>query len=340
MKTHIVHLIYLTLLLSACGSLPKTQQVQTSATVTQVLPSQTPAISTPTIQRIQFEPQTNNGYTASIFYYYVDTVNIIFQLQITHENRPLVFSEQNYSYNIPNLYNKSGDLVNAAVSGGPALDPGLLQFEFITHLPDSNLAEGAFSFDFTNSEQPDQILASFRFDFSLPRLPSQRFYPKQISSANGLELFLDSVVISPAQTQVYLCFSTPFLASWDMGHASILQMDGQTATPVYTSLLFDSALGGDKRAGREPDWIPPVETGHCTKTIFPVGSTTPTAFSLEIPQLEYIMRAPASGETPTEIPFSMKKYPGLPPKQSFYQYLQELGNFYTGPWKFQIQLTQ
>jgi hypothetical protein len=192
--------------------------------------------------------------------------------------------------------------------------------------------KGQFAFDLTNAPEYEKKLAQFRFDFDLPIYPDVRLYPKQVVTANNVEMLLDSVTVTPTFTQVYLCFPSPSFADWLIGSQSILQLDGQEATPYNFHVLFDSELGGDRRAGSEPYWVPPTKNGRCIKSGFPIGSSAPTTLMLTIPQLDKtVPDAFLTNQLAAD-------YPGLSPKEAYYTFLEEHGDTYKGPWIFTIQL--
>jgi hypothetical protein len=181
----------------------------------------------------------------------------------------------------------------------------------------------------------DQTVAQFRFDLDLPIYPEMRFYPKQTITANGLEMLLDSVTVTPTFTQVYLCFLAPSYAPWTIGNQTVVQMGGQEASLHNFTLLFDSYLGGDKSFGQEPYWISPTKNGRCMKGGFPIGSTKPTSLTLTMLALENLMPY-ASPDTPLDQLPTL--YPGLSPKEAYYTYLDENGYTYKGPWEFTVEL--
>ena len=162
--------------------------------------------------------------------------------------------------------------------------------------------------------------------------PDVRFSPKQVVSANGVEILLDSVTVTPTFTQIYLCFPSPSFADWNIGSQSVLQIDGQQATPYNFRLLFDSALGGQRTAGSEPYWVPPTKNGRCIKSGFHVGSIQPTSLTLTIPELEK-----SEPDIIVKNQFSID-YPGLSEKQAYHKFLEEHGDVYKGPWSFTIKL--
>jgi DNA-binding CsgD family transcriptional regulator len=320
------------------------QPISTSEINITVVPSAIPTTpastetSLPTIQptSIVIAPHTVNGYTAAIESYYIDTSHILFQVRITGAEITSGNQHHYLGMGIPNLYDENGNLINTSSGGGPAIDPALYQFGFVpvTLLKGDHL-KGQLAFDISNAPDYNRILAQFRFDFDLPIYPEVRFYPKQTATANNLEILLDSVTVTPAFTQIYLCFPPLTYAPWTIGNQSILQIDGQEAYPMYFSELFNSETGGDMRAGSEPYWVPPIKNGRCIKSTFPIGSSNPTFLTFTIPQLENLMPY-MQGDAYLQLP---TLYPGLSEKQAFYKYLEEKGYTYKGPWVFTVELT-
>src|SRR5918994_4304949 len=133
---------------------------------------------------------------------------------------------------------------------------------------------GQLGFDL-NAGYPDynNILASFRFDVDLPIYPEVRFYPKQTVSANGIDMLLDSVTVTPVFTQVYLCFQPPSNEPWTMGDGSLLEMEGQEAPLYMSGGLFSSFTRSYAGSDSEPYWVPPVKTGSCYKIGFQTGTS-------------------------------------------------------------------
>ena len=297
---------------------------------TQTLPAPLAAIQ-PT--KVTLSPHTVNGYTAAIESYYVDVSHIIFQVRITGGN--ITFGDEHFYDRIgsPDLYDEHGNMINTSGGWGPAVDPGLYQFEFVpVTLLKGDRIKGQFAFDLENTADLNQKLAQFRFDFDLPIYPEMRFYPKAVVTANGLEMLLDSVTVTPTFTQIYLCFSPPSFAPWTIGSQAVLQMQGQEAALYQSSELFSSATGSYWGARSEPYWVPPVKNGSCFKIGFQAGSNHPTSFSLIIPDLEKLEPdILLTNQLVTD-------YPGLSEKQAYRKYLEEHGNTHRGPWKFNVEL--
>jgi DNA-binding CsgD family transcriptional regulator len=316
------------------ASIPPTQASQSTTTPPSADNVQLPTATLETNQQpgILIPPHTVNGYTAAIESYHVDVSHIIFQARLTGGG--ISFGDEHFFDRIGsvNLYDENGDLINASINWGPAVDPALYQFEFVpVTLLKGGRVKGQFAFDVTNAPEYETILAQFRFDFDLPIDPDVRFYPKQTASANGLDVLLDSVIVTPTSTQIYLCFPPPSFADWNIGNQSALQIDGQEAVPNYFRVLFDSAIGGDRTAGSEPYWTPPIKNGRCVKSGFPIGSSNPTSFTLTVPRLEK-----SAPDLLVANQFSVD-YPGLSEKQAYYKFLEEHGNVYKGAWTFTVK---
>src|SRR5687767_4804345 len=208
-------------------------------TATVLVPTQT---SAPEPERVVIPPHTVNGYTASIESYYIDVSHVIFQVRLTGKDLDASRELDTLRVSNVNIYDEYGNLTNASVGYGPAADLELIQLAFVpVTLLKGDRFKGQLAFDL-NGGYPDynNILASFRFDFDLPIYPEVRFYPKQTVSANGIDMLLDSVTVTPVFTQVYLCFQPPSDEPWTMGDGSLLEMEGQEAPLYLSSGLFSS----------------------------------------------------------------------------------------------------
>ncbi|HMB22763.1 MAG TPA: response regulator transcription factor [Anaerolineales bacterium] len=302
----------------------------TPATSTATLPAST-EIPQPT--DVIFPAHTVNGYTAAIESYYVDTARIIFQVRITDGN--INFGDEHFYDRIgsPDIYDENGNLINSSGGWGPAIDPALIQFEFVPlTLLRGDRVKGQLAFDINDAPAYDQTLAQFRFDFDLPIHTASIFNPNQTVVANGIEILLDQVTVTPTFTQIYLCYPSPSFADWLIDSEAVLELGGQTATPYSFHVPFDSAIGGDRRAGSEPYWAPPVKDGRCLKSSFAIGSANPTSLRLTIPQLT---RSDPDILLTNQL---VTDYPSMSPKQAYHKYLEEHGNIHKGPWIFNIEL--
>lgn len=305
-------------------------------TATELVPTQT---SEPEPERVVIPPHTVNGYTAAIESYYIDTSHIIFQMRITGEDLNTIDVLTSSRLGNVDMYDENGNVVNSSGGFGPAVDPALIQFEFVPlTLIKGNRFKGQFAFNlYAPAPDYEKILAKFRFDFDLPMYPEVRFYPKQTVTANGLDMLLDSVTVTPVFTQIYLCFQEPSYAPWTIGSQSTLRLGDREASLYNSRTLFSSSTGGDMRVGSEPYWAPPVKNGNCIKIGFQVGSRNPTSLTLNIPDLENLI---SYGFDPNPLLQLPALYPGLNEKQAFQTYLEENGYTYKGPWVFEVELVK
>jgi DNA-binding CsgD family transcriptional regulator len=316
---------------AAMPTTPVEQLPATNFSTTETLPPTDPVPVQPA--NVAIPAHTVNGYTAVIESYYADSSHILFQVRITGDK--MVFGNKDYYSRIgsPNIYDENGVLINTSNGWGPAIDPFLFQFEFVpvTLLKGDHL-KGQFAFEISDAPAYDQILAKFRFDFDVQIYPESIYSPKQVTSANGIDILLDQVTVTPAFTNIYLCFPSPSFADWNIGSQSTLKLGELEAAPYNFRLLFDSALGGDRRAGSEPYWAPPTKDGRCIKSGFPIGSSIPTTLTLTIPSLE--KSAPDVLLTDQLI----LDYPSLSAKDAYYKFLEEHDHTYKGPWVFTMEL--
>jgi hypothetical protein len=203
-------------------------------------------------------PHTVNGYTAAIESYYIDTSHVIFQVRLTGGD--LNNSQEHITGRLGylDIYDEGGNLVNSSGGMGPAVDPALIQFDFVpTTLLKGDRFKGQFAFNlYAAGPDYEKIDAKFRFDFDLPIYPEVRFYPKQAIRANGLEMLLDSVTVTPTFTQIYLCFEPPSFAPWTIGRQTVLQIGEQETYLYNASELFSSATGSYWGTRSEPYWVP------------------------------------------------------------------------------------
>ncbi len=315
---------------STPGSLPA---------ISAILPTSTSAATAtpfPPLEEIRFGPHTVNGYTAVIESYSVDTANLIFLIRVSGGD--IFFGDENFydRIRVGDLYDENGSLINASAGSGPSAgDPELIQLEF---RPQAHLLgdrfQGQFGFDLESAPPLNETLARFRFDVDLPIYTPKIYHPKKMATANGLEILLDQVMVTPNFTLLYLCYPPPSFAPWMIGSQSVLEIDGRQATLHHDKLLFGSDLGGDRRAGSEPYWSPPVKNGRCERIGFPIGVSAPASLTLTVPELEN--QAPEVLLTDR----LLRDYPGLSPKEAYRTYLEEHGNLYKGPWSFTVDLIQ
>jgi hypothetical protein len=309
-----------------------TEEVSPTQVSTEVLSPIPPPAIQPTNPPIL--PHTVNGYTAMIEPYYADISQIIFHVRVTGGG--VDFGEERYFSRVssPDIYDENGNMINASGGLAPAADPSLFEmvFEPVTLLKGDHI-KGQLAFDIVDQPDYNKKLAQFSFDFDIPLHPEVRFYPKQTVTANGLEILLDSVTVTPSYTQIYLCLPPPSFAPWTIGVQTTLQIDEQEVLLFTASGLFSSATGSYWGTRSEPYWVPPVKNGNCYKIGFQAGSTNPTSLTLTIPSLEKLE---------LEVAFMDQlaaNYPGMSIREAYSKYLEEHGNTYKGPWVFNVELT-
>jgi hypothetical protein len=132
-------------------------------------------------------------------------------------------------------------------------------------------------------------LADAHFALDLPVYPAIVFDPMQTVTANGVEMLLQRIKITPSYTQIYLCFQKPSSADWTPRSTASLQVGTDTANIGAYALIFDPDIGGSLK-NPEPDWAPSIKTDRCVKLGFPVGHhSQPESITLTISELEQPM---------------------------------------------------
>jgi DNA-binding CsgD family transcriptional regulator len=300
-------------------------------TATLPVPTQT---SEPDPEQVVIPPHTVDGYTATIESYYIDLSHLIFQVRLAGNGLDTGSKFDSARLGSTDIFDEHGNLINSSGGIGPAADPELFQFIFEpTTLLKGDRFKGQFVFNLSaGSPDYNRIQARFHFDLDLPIYPEVRFYPKQTVTTNGLDMYLDSVTVTPVFTQVYVCFQPPSKAPWIPGNKTVIQIAGHEA-PLYNSNeLFSSLTGSYWGTHSEPYWVPPVKNGSCQKFGFQTGTSNPTSLTLTIPDLENILPYLQSAIDLDAL------YPGLRKREAYHTYLEENGFTYKGPWIFTVNL--
>ncbi len=227
--------------------------------------------------------------------------------------------------------------------------------------------KGKLVIDVTNSPGSQFPLAEFSFDLDLPVYQALVIEPRQVVTANGIEMMLQTVRTAPSFTDAYLCYQKPTTADWmvagiDAENVS-LQIGNDKATMNTYALLFDSDYG-DLGKGGEPSWKPAIEKGRCVKVGFPVGHHgKPETLTLTVNELQQSMPEvipdadvkkaqeilKAQGIEMDYMTFSgnggggggmvYRKLPeGMTEAEAYWRFMEALGYVYQGPWVFTIQL--
>lgn len=305
----------------------------------------------PPLTPLYLPAQTQNGITASLESYYADASRLYFVIHI--EGVEGLFLDS------PSLHDSKDQEINTAYGvGNFDNDPSAF---FVDFAPAETLQierlNGQLSIA-VNSSGVNSAPETFSFDLNIPVHPARMYDLKQTVSTNGVEMLLDRVVITPAYTQAYLCYTKPTSADWMIGQYARLQINEKSSGLSEYALLFDSDFG-DIGKGGDPDWTPPVDNGRCVKIGFPVGDANPETLMLTIPALEQ--------STPEVIPDAelvkayeilraqgidmewhiidhgaypeYKKLPAGMSEQEAYQiFLRALGYFHDGPWVIAVDL--
>lgn len=312
--------------------------------------SPTPGL--PPLSRLDLPSQTMNGFTAELESYYADANRMVFVVRVNSE-------EKEYFLNSVSIKEAGGGEINASYGVGPLFgDSSAFMIDFFTAqpLPGDHL-NGQLAF---NISKPGDWtpLANFEFDIDIPVYPDLKFDPKQSVWANGIEILLDRVVITPSYTNAYLCYMQPMAGDWGIGHDTTLRIDSQVAGLETYGLLFDKALGDGSKGG-EPGWTPPVQDGRCVKIGFPIGSANPKSLTLTIPALEQSMpevipeedvfaaseRLKAEGIEMEWHTVDHGAYPefkslpaGMSEQEAYQQFVRALGYVHPGGWIFELNL--
>ena len=304
-------------------------------------------------------PQTANGITADLESYYADGLRLIFAVRITGN------AESYFPDNIT-IKDNSNQFINAGYSfQADANDPSLYLIDVYLENPlEAERFEGVLEisvYPFSTEIQnflPETV--EFKFETSLPLNPALTFKPNQTISVNKINMLLEKIVISPAFTQMYLCYNKPSNADWGIGGSEFI-VDSQTATLGTYSLLFDSEYG-DTGKGIEPNWSPPIEKGRCVKLVSPIGSENPKSIELNILSLHQSMpEAIPEGELAVARekllqqgidmdrqvfdygnggggsgPVYNKLPAGVTEEEAYQKFIEALGYIHQGPWEFII----
>jgi hypothetical protein len=188
------------------------------------------------------------------------------------------------------LKDANGTVLNTGmgIDSQPADPPGRYTLEFY---PLNEFAAGQFKgqllveigSQFGSSSS--QAEAHFALDLSV--YPAIVFDPMQTVTANGLEMLLQRVKITPSFTKAYLCFQKPTQADWGIGSMSTVKIGEDTGTLTAATLLFDAPPTGYMPTNPEPGWISPVQTGRCLAAGFTAGHHgKPEVLTLNITGLE------------------------------------------------------
>ena len=313
----------------------------------------------PPLSSLDLPSQTQNGITVTLESYYADAARFVFEVNATSEKGDAFLDRFS-------LKDEDGREIN---SGGSFDSRGTNPFhsviEFNPAVPiKTEHFKGQLTFAAVTSIGDGEVIAQFSFDLDLPIHPALTFNLKQTVWANGIEILLDRLVITPAHTHAYLCYIKPTDADWMIGQDSTVRINGKTMGIQEYGLLFDSDFG-DIGKGGDPEWTPPIQNGRCVKVGFAVGDADPKSLTLTIPMLEQSIPEvipedelaaarekllPQGIDIDWEVvsfaggggsgPVYNKIPDGMSELEAYNKFLETLGYFHEGPWVFAVKIQQ
>jgi len=188
------------------------------------------------------------------------------------------------------LEDASGAVLNAGmgIDSQPDDPPGRYTLEFypINEFPAGQF-KGQLLVEIGNQFGSSSSQAQAHFALDIPVYPAVVFDPMQTVTANGVEMLLQRVRVTPSFTKAYLCFQKPTQADWGIGSMSTLKIGEDTGTLTAATLLFDAPATGCMPKNPEPGWVSPVQTGRCLAAGFTAGHHgRPETLTLNIAGLE------------------------------------------------------
>jgi len=309
----------------------------------------------PSLSSLDLPPQTRNGLTATVESCYADASRLFFVIRIEGTESPIL--------DLLTIRDSKNQVINTGYGmTTPDNDPTLFYADFT---PAATLQmerlDGQLAFDVYPSSEA-RTPEKFTFDLNIPIHPALTFDLKQTVRANGIEILLDRVVITPAYTQAYLCYIKPTEADWGI-YEALLEINGKSSGLNEYALLFDSEFG-DLGKGGDPDWVPPIQLGRCVKIGFPIGDAKPEFIKLTIPTLEQSipevipteeLSAARERLLPEGIdidwqvdtfaggggssgPLYNKIPSGMTELEAYGKFIRALGYIHDGPWVFAVKI--
>ncbi|MBN2007047.1 MAG: hypothetical protein JXA21_27095 [Anaerolineae bacterium] len=315
-----------------------------------------PPVPTAEIPRVI---QTANGMTATLIKAYADAEQLAFVLQI--DGLP-----EGYAPFRSTIRDAEGNEINAGQSMNfSKLEPGIFNVSFSPRAGiQGERFVGQMIAELSRSIDPaGEPLATFAFDLDLPVYQELTLKPQQVVAANGIEIRLDTIKITPSLTQIYLCFQKPGPGDWGIGMTSILQIGDGQAEGGGSSVLFDDAIGTIK--GSDPDWEIPVTGGRCILVEYPIGHhNRAETLKLTINDLE---QSPPEAIPDDQVQMAREKLrregiemdwvqvsgpggggsgpvitqrpEGMDDLAIIHRFYEVLGYDYPGPWEFEVPIT-
>lgn len=316
-------------------------------------PSYLPPLST-----LDLPSQTEKGITATVESYYADVNRLFFVIQLDGAENPTI--------DRLSIKNENNREINLGEGAFPSEnDPSTFYADIpLSPTLKQEQLKGKLSFTVLSSDE-GTTSARFTFDFNIPVHPLKIYNVKHTVQANGIDMLLDRLVITPATTQAYFCYVKPTQADWMAGGGTNLIINGKSTNIQTYELLYDSEYG-DLGKGGDPEWTPPIQNGRCVKVGFAVGDADPKSVTLTMPMLEQsipevipeeelevarekllpegidigwqVISSPdgggSSGPVYNKIPAGMSQI------EAYQKFLEALGYFHAGPWVFEVKMQQ
>jgi len=303
--------------------------------------------------------QAGAGMTATLIQAYADAGQLAFVLQI--DGLP-----EGYAPFKTTIRDTEGNELNAGFSTNFA-EPGQPIFSIDASPRDGIEGErfvGQLIVEISQSMDPAiEPLATFAFDLDLPVYRELTLKPQLSVTANGIEMRLDTIKITPSLSKIYLCFQKPGPGDWGIGMTSILQIGDSQVEGGGNGVLVVDAIEAVK--GGDPDWEVPVSSGRCVLVAYPIGhhpraeTLTLTINALEqfmpeaIPndqiqmareklrhegiEMDWVqVSGPGGGGSG---PVITQKPAGMEDGDVIRKFREALGYYYPGPWVFTVPLT-
>ena len=311
----------------------------------------------PPLSSLNLPSQTQNGITATVESYYADASRLFFVIRVEGEKGP-------YVLDILSIKDSSGKEINSAYSMDRiGDDPSLFYADFapvVALKEDKLMVQLSFTFHPVVEEVSP---LRFNFDINTSIHPALTFKPKHAVRTNEIEILLDTLIITPAHTQAFLCYVKPTEADWMIVEDALLQINGKSLGISDYGLLFDSDFG-DIGKGGDPEWTPPIQNGRCVKVGFPIGDANPRSLTLTIPTLQQsipevipddelalarekllpqgkdigwqVISFPDGGGMSG--PVYNKLPDGMSEQDAYKKFIHALGYIYEGPWEFSVEV--
>jgi hypothetical protein len=291
---------------------------------------------------------------------YADIFRMVFVVSIKSPQTGLVVSSAA-------LKDANGADLNTGVgiTSQPDDPPGryTIELEPISEFP-SGQFKGELTVEIGSQFGSNSSQAEAHFALDVPVYPAYVTDPMQTVTANGVEMLLQRIKVTPSFTKAYLCFQKPTQADWGIGSMSTMQIGEDTGTLYDSRLLFDAPGMGNVPKNPEPDWTSPVQTGRCVTAGFTVGHHgKPEVLTLSIAELEQSAPEVIPNDQLQAVrkkllaqgidmdlvtssgnggggggPVINSKPAGMTDDQVMQLFNEDMGYYYPGPWNFTVDI--